>query len=49
MLGITAGARRKLKPLMGWMDIKSLTGLSVNDKTVSGRQEKVELISEQHS
>jgi hypothetical protein len=31
-------------------DIKSGTGLSVNDlKTVSERQEKVELISEHHS
>jgi hypothetical protein len=32
MLGITAGARKKGKPRMRWMDdIKSVTGLSVND------------------
>jgi hypothetical protein len=31
MLGITAGARKKGKPRMQWMDIKSVTGLSVND------------------
>jgi hypothetical protein len=32
MLGITGGARKKGKPRMWWMDdIKSLTGLSVND------------------
>jgi hypothetical protein len=32
MLGITAGARKKGKPLLRWMgDIKSLNGLSVND------------------
>ena len=31
MLGITGGARKKGKPRMLWMDIKSVTGLSVND------------------
>ena len=32
MLGMTAGARKKGKPRMRWMDdIKRLTGLSVND------------------
>ena len=32
MLAITGGARKKGKPRMRWMgDIKSLTGLSVND------------------
>ena len=32
MLGIIAGARKKGKPRMWWMDdIKSLTGLSLND------------------
>jgi hypothetical protein len=31
MLIITAGARKKGKPHMWWMDIKSVTGLSVND------------------
>ena len=31
MLGITAGTRKKGKPRMLWMDIKSVTGLSVND------------------
>ena len=32
MLGITAGTRKKGKPRMRWMDdIKSVTGLSVND------------------
>ena len=32
MLGITAGARKKGKPCMRWMDdIKSVTGLSLND------------------
>ena len=32
MLGITAGARKKGKPHMQWMDdIKTVTGLSVND------------------
>jgi hypothetical protein len=32
MLGITAGARKKGKPRMRWMDdMKSVTGLSVND------------------
>ena len=32
MLGITTGARKKGKPRMQWMDdIKSVTGLSVND------------------
>ena len=31
MLGLTAGARKKGKPRMLWMDdIKSVTGLSVN-------------------
>ena len=46
MLGITGGARKKGKPRMRWMDdIKSVTGLSVNDL----KQEKVEHISEQHS
>ena len=50
MLGITAGARKIGKPRMWWMDdIKSVTGLSVNDKSVSERQEKVAHISEQHS
>jgi hypothetical protein len=48
MLGITAGARKKGKLRIRWMDdIKSVTGLSVND--FSERQEKVEIISEQHS
>ena len=42
--------KKKGKPCMRWMeDIKSVTGLSVNDKSVSERQENVELISEQHS
>ena len=32
MLGITAGARKKGKPRMRWMDdIKNVTGLSLND------------------
>ena len=32
MLGISAGARKKGKPRMRWMDdIKSVTGLSLND------------------
>ena len=32
MLGITAGAKKKGKPRMRWMDdIKSVTGLSVNN------------------
>ena len=32
MLGITAGTRKKGKPRMRWTDdIKSVTGLSVND------------------
>ena len=32
MLGITAGERKKGKPSMWWTDdIKSVTGLSVND------------------
>jgi hypothetical protein len=31
MLGITAGARKKRNPRMGWMDIKRVTGLFVND------------------
>ena len=32
MLGITGGARKEGKPRMRWMDdIKSVTGLSVND------------------
>ena len=32
ILGIAAGARKKGKPQMRWMDdIKSVTGLSVND------------------
>ena len=32
MLGITAGVRKNGKPRMRWMDdIKSVTGLSVND------------------
>ena len=45
MLGITGGARKKGEPRTRWMDdIKSVTG--VNDKSVSERQEKVELISE---
>ena len=38
MLEITAGARKKGKR---WMDdIKIVTGLSVNDKLISKRQEK---------
>ena len=42
--------KKKGKPCMRWMeDIKSVTGLSVNDKSVSERQEKVALISKQHS
>ena len=49
MLGITTGARKKGKPRMWWTDVlKSATGLSVNDKSVSERQEEVALISEQH-
>ena len=31
MLGITAGARKKGKPRMRWMEMKSVTGLSLND------------------
>ena len=32
MLGITAGARKKGKPRMQWMDdTKSVTGLTLND------------------
>ena len=51
MLGITGGARKKGKPGMLWMDdIKSVTGLSVNDLNQLVRdREKVEIISEQHS
>ena len=44
MLGITTGAKEKVKPHMRWMDdIRSITEL------VSARQVKVTLISEQHS
>ena len=47
--GITGGARKK-ESHMRWMDdIKSVTGLSVNDNSVSERQEKVDIISEKHS
>ena len=50
MLGITAGIRKKGKPRMRWMDdIKSVTGLSVNDLNQLVKEEKMELISEQHS
>ena len=31
MLEITAGARKKGKPRMRWMEMKSVTGLSLND------------------
>jgi hypothetical protein len=31
MLGIITGARKKGEPCMRWMDIKSVTGLTVND------------------
>ena len=51
MLGVTGGARKNVKPRLRWMDdIKSVTGLSVNDlnQLVKDRK-KVEIISEQHS
>ena len=41
LLGITAGARKKEKPRVRWMDdIKSVTGLSVNDKSFVKDKEK---------
>ena len=50
MLGITTGARMKGKPCMQWMDDKKKCNSTLRKllKSVSERQEKVELISEQH-
>ena len=31
VLGITAGAKKKGKPRMRWMDDRSVNGISVND------------------
>ena len=46
MLGITAGARKKGKPRLRWMDdIKSVTGVSVNDLN-QWKTENMALISE---
>ena len=39
MLEITARARKTGKPRMQWIeDIKSVSGLSINDKSVKGRR-----------
>ena len=44
MLEITAGARKKGKPHMRWMeDIKNITGHSVNDKPVTRDEDTLTL------
>ena len=50
VLGVTAGVGKKVKPCMRWMDIKTVTGLSVNDtKQLMQEEEKVAFISIRHS